>query len=599
MPKKLSEKDFKYYKDLAIKDISAHDDLLNSVNRPDDVIAGFNGLFPSSSGKHDVDSRMIENYLFIGANTILPSLFFQLPKIQLRAKREDLDFEAAVLSGLINSEFGEDEKLEIQLCIIDAFLPYGFAVMKNGYNSRTGKTKNKASVLTGKTEGGQDKDNDMEGEVEYLKFEKAITVRQSPKFTYLDSTQPFGKGNRITFVYKRTLQQLMDSNLYNLSSNFISYFGARAEDKRCVDITLNEQWIKEGAYVYKFVWVEGWQEELAWIETIYDEIPSSFLRFNKMGDILYAVSHGTLGIHAQKELNYLNELWKKHIDNIRNQIAAQRDALTKSGQMTLENNEIGGVVWFDKPITQGNILPISSNPMDPNLFNNIVNVREYLKLILSTSGAIGGGPDSDLATVERNKEIGNVLRSSGMQDDIRVFLKDIIKQRIKNILKLGSIERIIKLTGQNLFSPTGKRLDDGAELELGGENGLSLKDIITGNIDTDFIFDIDIVSAAKPDFPIVRKQLVEGAKTVQLIKNELAMAGKQFDWAKWTEMYFDTFDTVPNAKALIKDIPPELAITPEMLATQSAADTSGGAPTSEQIAQGAEKVPTGIEGLTQ
>lgn len=595
----LSEKDFKYYKDLATKDIAAHDDMLNKVNDPEGVINGFNGMFTSSSGKHSTDERMIENYLFIGANTVLPSMFFQLPKMQIRARRNDLDFAAAVLTGLINAEFDEKEKLENQLCIIDAFLPYGYAVMKNGYNSRTGKTKKKANILTGETGASKEKDNDMESEVEYLKFEKSITVRQSPKFTYLDSSQPFGKGNRITFIYKRTLQQLIDSNLYNLSENFISYFGNRATDKRCVDITLYEQWIKEGAFVYKFVWVDGWQEELAWIETKYDELPVSYLRFNKMGDVLYGVAHGTLGLNAQKELNYLGELWKKHIDNLRNQIAVQRDALTTSGKATLENNEIGGVVWFDKPITQGNLAPISSNPMDANLFNNIVNVREYLQLVLSTSGAVGGGPDSDLATVERNKAIGNVLRSSGMQDDIRVFLKDQVRQRIKNILRLGSVERIIKLTGQNLFSPSGKPIEDGTELEIGGENGLNLNDIITGDIDTDFIFEIDIVSAAKPDFPVVRKQLMEGAATVQKIGNELRMAGKQFDWVKWIELYFDTFDTIPNAKALIKDLPPELAITPEMLAAQSAAVTSGGAPTPEQVAQGAESVPTGVEGLTQ
>lgn len=594
----LSDKDFKYYKDLALKDISEHNDALKKVNDPEGVIDGLNSLFTSSSGKHSIDERMIENYLFIGANTVLPSMFFQLPKIQIRARREELDFAAAVLSGLVNAEFDEKEKLENQLCIIDAFLPYGYAVMKNGYNSRTGKVKSKASILTGETGKSKDKDNDMESEVEYLKFEKPITVRQSPKYTYLDSSQPFGKGNRITFVYKRTLQQIIDSNLYNLSDNFISYFGNRATDKRCVDITLNEQWIKEGAYVYKFVWIDGWHEELAWVETKYDELPVSYLRFNKMGDVLYAVSHGMLGLAAQKELNYLNELWKKHIDNLRNQIAVQRDALTKSGQVTLENNEIGGIVWFDKPITSGNLTPISSNPMDSNLFNNIVNVREYLQLVLSTSGAVGGGPDSELATVERNKAIGNVLRSSGMQDDIRMFLKDQIRQRIKNILRMGSIERIIKLTGQNLFSPSGKAIPDGTELEIGGENGLNLNDIIIGDIDTDFIFEIDIVSAAKPDFPVVRKQLMEGAATVKTVGNELRMAGKQFDWAKWIELFFDTFDTIPNAKALIKDLPPELAIPPEMLAAQGAVASSGGAPTSQQVAQGAEAVPTGVEGLT-
>jgi len=323
---KLSVDDLKYYKDTIAKDVTKHDEELGKYNRPEEVIAGYNGRFK------DADGDQVENYLFIGAATILPSLFFQLPRINIRSRRNTLQFEAAVLTSLINASFGEREKEENQLCIIDAFLPYGYGVIKNGYNSRTGKTKD-PSLLTGQAK--SDKVNDMEGDVEYIKFEKAISLRQTPKTTYLDSSQPFGKGNRITFIYDRTLQQIMDSNLYDLSSNFISHYSARSRDKRNVDLKLNEHWCMKDGYAWKLCYIDGWDEELKWVKTGYTKLPTSHLRFNKMGDILYSISHGTLGLKAQKELNYLNELWKKHIDNMRNQHIVWEEGLSESGKKTL------------------------------------------------------------------------------------------------------------------------------------------------------------------------------------------------------------------------------------------------------------------------
>ena len=106
---KLKPEDFKYYKSLIDDDIAEHNEKLEDVNKPDQVIDAYKGYF------HDYhDANMIENYLFIGANTILPSLFFQLPRVLIRAIRKELDWEAAVLSSYINADFGEEEKLENQ-----------------------------------------------------------------------------------------------------------------------------------------------------------------------------------------------------------------------------------------------------------------------------------------------------------------------------------------------------------------------------------------------------------------------------------------------------------------------------------------------------
>jgi len=596
----LKREDLDYYKACIRTDKTEHDTAIDKVNDPEGVIAAYNGKF---DGKDDANSSacMIENYLFVAAVTALPSLYYQLPRIQIQAKRKGLDFEAAVLTSLVNSDFDSRSKEENQLCIIDAFLPYGFAVIKNLYNSKTGKPK--SSVLTGKT--GESKANDGESEGEYIEFEKSVRLRQSPKKTYLDSTQPFGKGNRITFEYTRTLQQLIDSNMYQLSANFISYFKGHGEgDPRKADIKLTEHWCMKEGYAWKLCIVEGWAEEIAWVQTEYDELPVSYLRFNKMGDILYNVSHGTLGLRAQKELNYLNELWKKHIDNIRNQTLVHEASLTESGNKTLRNNEIGGVVTTKTPLTGSAAQALQSAQVDPALFGNIQAVRQYLSLIMSVTGAKSGGPAQELATTEKMQALGDSLRTSGVQDEIREFMVSQIKQTVKNYLKLASPNRILTLSGEGVINPmTGKPIPPGEEIKIGPTPGFQLKELITGDIDLDFAINIDITSAAKPDYPVIRKQLAEGMIVANQIEPKIASQGKKINWDLMLVDYFATFDTIPDAKKYISELSEEekaKMAQAAMMAQGGLQGTAGsvlGAPEAGAIEQGAGAVKTGVEGL--
>jgi hypothetical protein len=310
--------------------------------------------------------------------------------------------------------------------------------------------------------------------------------------------------------------------------------------------------------VWKLAYVDGWDEELQWEQTEYDQLPVSYLRFNKLGDVLYSVSHGTLGYKAQKELNYLNELWKKHIDNIRNQVAIHGDAFTERGLKTLRNNDIGGVVEAKQPLTAGTYANLQSGSVDPQLFGNIQSVRLFLQLVMNTTGGKMGGPESELATTEKNKALGDVLRQSGMQDAIRDFYIDQIKQRIKNFLKFGTPDMVIKITGRNLINPaTGQPMQFGTELPI-GRNGFAITDLIKqGQIDVDFAFDVDMQSAVRPDLPVVRKQIGEGIVLATQLAPLLRNEGQKINFAEMLKDYYNTFDAIPDAGKYIEQMTPE------------------------------------------
>jgi hypothetical protein len=605
----LKEKDFEYYKKEIDDDIKFHRTKMSEVNRPSEVKAAYKGKFETDGLPNTDSDYMTENHLFISANTVLPSLFFQLPRLNVRPKfRDDLRFAANIINGLGNVYLNEDVKKENQLAIIDTFLPYGYGAIKSGYNSRVGtikqpKTSKFKELFTGKVEGeNSQNDNAMESEVEYIKYERPVLLRHSPKHTYLDRRQDFNKGTRMTLEYQRSVQNLIDSNLYKLDKTFIDHFKSRSgtNDLRCAYVTLYESWMKMDKKIFKLVYVEDWPEELAFIETDYDEIPVSLLRFNKMGDVLYNVAHGTLGLEAQKELNFLNELWKKHVENIRNQFIIDDSGLTNEGKITLNDNPIGGIIKATRPGLTA--IPLMSQGVDPALFSNIENLRQYLSLLMSTSGGKGGG-ESELATVEKNKALGDALRSSGMQDDIRDFYIDQAKKMVKNILKFGDPELTVTITGDNVINPlTGETLNQGDAVKIGGETGIPLRQLIEGDIDIDYVFDVDITSAARPDFPVIRKQLAEGITIATQLAPLLQGSNKKVNYDLMLEDYFSTFDAIPNAKKYVSDLSGE---EKQRLLSQIApsgmegAGTGTGIPGETTINAGAETVPTGVEGLNQ
>lgn len=555
MPK-LSYEDLQYYQSIVDTDKKAHNAMLKK-QLPENILDAYEGRICERNGSEfEVVGQNIEDYLFIAANTIIPTLFYQVPRPIIRGMREELKYSAAVISGLIKVYARDDFKKEVQTCIIDAFLPYPFACMKVGYNSRTGKYSPTPSLLTGKTEGGNDKS--MEASQEYLKFEKPFIERQSPRYTYLDSSKPFGKDRRITFEYDRTLQELLDSNLYALSNEFMTYHKARNEnDARKCTIKIMEHWCMKEGYAYKLVYTPDWHDELAWGKTPYKSLPRELLCFNELGDRLYTTSHGYLAYEAQKELNYQNEIRKEHIDKTRRQHLVYGEGLSPEGRKVLEANIIDGVVYTKQPMTAGVYQQIGSQPMAQDVYAGIENIRQYLKLILSTSGGRGGETDSKFAYTEKQQAMGDYMRASGLQDSVRDFAKNIIKKIVSNIVAFGDPEITIQITGKNVIDPITGELITGKEMQIGGAMGLKLKEEIKGDLDTDYTYDIDIMSAQRPDFAVVRAQLKEFIELMATLEPKLNMEGKKVEYAELAKDMANTFETLVDPEKYLSDMTPE------------------------------------------
>ena len=586
---KLSEKEFSYYRGF-IKESKQEHDKMVSLNCPEEVKRMYQGLL----GDQENNAEVYENYLLIAIQTLLPSLFYQFPRPIIKKKSSrGSDYSANLIEGVMKHYINDEWKIENQLCILDAFLPYGYGVMKIGYNSRRGFVKPKPSLYTGMTEGSSSEGVETE---EYLKFERPVLERASPAKTYLDHTKPFHKGQAITFDNDRTLDDLINSNLYQLSSEFIRYFQGRDSDKRKVKLTLKEHFCTLDNGIYKLCYVDEWDEPIFWDKTNYKQIPAALIRFNKTPDELYTISTGKLACNAQKELQYLNELWKKHVDRIRRQHLVWEDALTETGKNTLRANEIDGIIPTNKPVSSGIYTQISSNPMGKDVYANIENVRNYLKLLLSTTGGRGGSADVEFAETEKAQAAGDFMRSSGMQDAIRDFVRAQLRQTVSNIYNFGSPEIVVKITGKDVRDPVTGDIITGKELQLGGENGLDLQNEIAGDVESDYLYDCDITSASRPDYAVIRKQLAEALGLLQGLRPAINEKGKDVDFATLAQDYLNTFDALPDPEKYFVELSEEQQqqiMQAKVMAQMGIKQPAPNVPTEEAIASGIQNQATG------
>ena len=596
MPK-LTTKEFEYYKDAVKDDEKAHGSMLD-VQMPDKILDAYEGKMGERAGdEFKLTGDMIEDYMLIAVNTLVPTLFYQVPRPMVRGKRKDLHYSASVLNGLIQAYFTDRWKTEIQNCIIDAYLPYPSAVIKTGYNTRMGKVQAKPSILTGQINAPQSSaTHNMEASEEYLKFEAPFIERHSPRFTYLDTSKEFGKGMRVTFEYERTLQELIDSNLYQLSTEFIDYFTGRTGDKRKAKLKIKEHFCLKPDGVYKLVYSDAWHDELSFGKTVYTKLPYELLRFNRVPDRVYTTSHGRLAYEAQKELQYQNEIWKQHIDKIRRQHLVWTDALTESGKASIKHNEIDGIIECSKPVTAGVYAQISSNPMGKDVYAGIDNVRNYLKLLLSTSGGRGGETDTEFAYTEKQQAVGDYMRMSGLQDEIRGFVRGTLKKVISNLVKYGNPEVTIQITGKDVIDPITGELITGKEMVIGGESGLDIRDEIKGDVELDYIYDIDIMSASKPDFAVMRKQMGEFLTIVTnpVIEQKLLAEGKKFNVSEFVQDMANTFEALADPQKYISELSEEEKMVMAMQMQGGQAMPQGetpamSGPTDETMAQGLEQ----------
>jgi hypothetical protein len=128
---------------------------------------------------------------------------------------------------------------------------------------------------------------------------------------------------------------------------------------------------------------------------------------------------------------------------------------------------------------------------------------------------------------------------------------------VTNIVKFGDPQVTIQITGKNVIDPVTGELITGKEMQIGGPMGLKLQEEIKGDVETDYIYDIDITSAQRPDFPVVRAQLKEAGEFLIALEPRLSQENKKVNVDEFVKDYLNTFETLVDPEKYISDMTPE------------------------------------------
>ena len=634
---KMSRADFEFFKSKVFENRSFHEKRYTARINPKLLRSYYEGDPRKSDGaledtreeiaqarQQDV-RRVSFNKFFPSTATVTASLYPQNPKFIVTPRRTQIDKQDTTLLDFVTYNFNDEisakvlqsamnyyykemnAKHENQLAILNAWIN-GFGIIKQGWQFTTQRVKEvdveqndsfigKAKqFMTGKAV-NMDKRSDV-NESEFIQTDGPFIRSVSPDDIYLDKTRPFGEGKIITQVLDKTLDEVINSKLYDTPPDLIEKIRT-SDDDRKIKLKLFETWVRRKDGLFVFVMTDKFDQPLRWqkMDYMFEGFPFEMLRLNVEPKVTYPVSHLSVALKAQRSIDFLLTLQLEQIDRYKSQIGINSKALTKSGRDTLEDNKVGGVVDFKGPITPGDYVNLNTTSIPKDLFAMQDVLNANVQEILTVTGERQSGESTaKTATQAKIAELGNELRTSGMQDQIREF---VIKQgnKLAQLLKqFATGPLLFKVTGLNLRDPEGNLVTD-FWTQFGKEGAPTLKDNIQGEYD----YDIDTTEVARKDLPVVRKQMIEALSIINEAAPLLQAEGVKFNAAEFVKKILANFETIGNVDQFFEkaETPPALpgpeglpgaeeALPPELSVP------SPGVPTPEAIERGAREVPIGI-----
>lgn len=517
--------------------------------------AGEDYRHDSANQIYSEDEFISLNKTFPATNRVVPSLYFQNPKIVFTPKKNSTEFSAKVLTAKVNYDFREMKvKKENQMTVLDAWY-CGFGAAKIGYQTQfqyKDKPKDKGMIekTIDKVMGKSDNDERI---IDYIEYEGSFVRRINPKFVYRDPKQPAGKDRFIWLQYPKTLEDITTSDVYEYDSDFYTRFGSK--DPREVEIQLFEGWLRTRKGLYIVAMCDGYSKPIRWEKSSWqgDDFPISFLSFAEVNDLHYPPSFMKVTAKQQKHVNYLTTLQFNVINKFRNQTAINEKALSEEGERAIKENSIGGIIKFKQPVA-GNIAPINSAPIPADLFNVANIMSENLQECLQVAGLRSGGAQNEPTLgQDQIKEFGNTIGLSGMQDKVREFVIDEARKLSQMIKQYATAPSLVPITGVDLKDPqTGKLVTD-EWLEFGTpEQPITLRQAVAGDYDVD----VDIKTAQRPDDATKLKLFGDMANmlfTNPMIGQVLAQAQDKINWGKFLKGWFDAYsEYIPEAGTFIE-----------------------------------------------
>jgi hypothetical protein len=220
------------------------------------------------------------------------------------------------------------------------------------------------------------------------------------------------------------------------------------------------------------------------------------------------------------------------------------------------------------------------------------NIREILTVV---GARASGNSKEETLGQEQIADYGNQLRSMGLQDCIKDFMKAQAKKLLQDIKQFATAPIILKVTGMNIQDPKTGELVTDKWVEFATPNSPKmLKEVIPADLD----IEVDITEWARRDIAVVRKQLNEFVSQVVMPMKDLLMAqGKVFNAVEFIKDAAKNYETLQNPEKYFIDMPQPASLPPDGAPGGGGVPPSPGAPgipSPEKIATAANAVRNGV-----
>ena len=492
------------------------------------------------------DSYISLNKVYPATNRVIPTLYWQNPKIMFSPKKGTSDFSAKILTATINYDYKEMRiKQENQQVILDAWYS-GFGACKIGYQTAFAYK-----------EPGKAKPDKEEKIIDYIEYEGPFVRRVKPTDIFRDSKQPAGKDRIIWIHYKRSLEDITNSDVYEYDSDFITRF--KVKDAREVELDIYEGWIRTQKGLYIVAMCESYTKPIRYELSSWkgDGFPICFLSFADLNDEYYPPSPMKVASKQAKQINYLTTLQFNVVNKFRNQTGINVMALTEEGKKAVDDNKLGGIVKFKVPVG-GNMAPISSAPIPADLFNLQQIMQDSLQECLTVSGLrMGSAEGEQTLGQDQIKDFGNQLGLSGMTGKVKDYVIEQAQKLSQMRKQYSTAPSLVPIVGLDLKNPATGQLITDEWLEFGtANNPVTLKQAIAGDYDTD----VDIKSAQKPDDALKMKLFENVANILRTPEYQMALtqSGGKIDWIKLTKEWLGVYkEYISNADSFVIEMSDE------------------------------------------
>ncbi len=504
------------------------------------------GLSAQSLRDLDVaDPSATLNIIFPIVKNIIPSLYFQNPKVLVFPNRNQDEDSAPIVSEILNY-YNKDLEIKTvnQQIIFDAYV-LGMGVAKIGYSTKFGadipdesiekeREKKKQRGLLEKIGLRKPKEEDKKENVDLNEFIK----NESP---YIVHVSPFDFGidpratsiHNATYVYhklKKTLKQVKSNKNYSNTSKLepsqleelsIDDVGqTEIENFQTIELYEIHYKTEKGINILTLARDQNDYKPIYHEESPYeiDGFQFEVLTLNKHAHSLYPISEITIIRGLEDRINNTFDSILDQVDRFVPKVIADRTGLEVEGQTALRDGDVGAIVWANKNPSEV-VMPLGMTQLKADLSALIDKIIDVMTLITGlTRAQLTGITSAETATEAQIGQSGQNLRRSDQSNSVIDFVNRENRKFWQVIAQFVDLEELQLITGE------------GIQNEKGGINynwltiDTSMREKL---IKGEYSFDIETGSSQRPNIEILRQQVTNLSNMVfnPVVKQLLAQEG--------------------------------------------------------------------------